>query len=221
MSDAIVVPIKSPKGAKNRLEAILTEREREALAWAMAEDVLRTARQAPADCFLAVSDDDGILSLARDLGFEPLRDDERQGQSAAARQGFEAAWERDCSTGLTIPGDVPAVSVEELRLLLAFRPEVEVVLAADRQGEGTNGLRLTPPDAIDLRFGEDSFSLHRMEAERMHRSFEVLSLERLAVDLDRPDDLRAFLTLEPAGKTLALLHRLGVPERLAAGVRRR
>ena len=220
MSAAIVVPIKAPNGAKHRLEAVLDQSERTALAWAMAEDVLRTVRQVPAACHLAVSDDDGILRLARELGAEAVRDDEQQGQSAAARQGFEAAWERGCSTALTIPGDVPAVTIAEIQRLLTYHPEVEVLLAPDREGVGTNGLRLTPPDAIPMRFGEDSFSLHRMEAERMRRSFEVLTLDRLSIDLDRPDDLRAFLEMAPAGKTLALLQRLGVPERLAVGVPR-
>ena len=116
----------------------------------------------------------------------------------------------------TIPGDVPAVSAEEIRTLLEGHPEAEVVLAPDRDGVGTNGLRVLTADALALHFGDDSLRLHREEAKRAGLRVEVVSLPRLACDLDRPEDLAAFLRLRPATATLALLEELQVEDRLSA-----
>ena len=97
-------------------------------------------------------------------------------------------------------------------------PEIEVLLAPDRERLGTNGLRLVPPHAITLRFGEDSFSLHHDEARRANRSFEVKEVEGLRYDLDRPDDVVAFMQLPRDTATRRLLEELGVADRALAGL---
>jgi 2-phospho-L-lactate guanylyltransferase len=139
-----------------------------------------------------------------------------QGQSAAVQQGFAAAWDRGYTAALTIPGDVPAVTTDELDALCRYRPEIEVLLAPDREHTGTNGLRLVPPHAIILRFGEDSFNLHLAEARRANRSIEVKEVEGLRYDLDRPDDIVAFMQLNRQTATRELLTELAVLERVLA-----
>jgi 2-phospho-L-lactate guanylyltransferase len=109
------------------------------------------------------------------------------------------------------------VTTEELADLCSYRPEIEVLLAPDRERLGTNGLRLVPPHAITLRFGEDSLSLHQAEARRANRSFEVKDVEGLRYDLDRPDDVVAFMQLPRDTSTRRLLQELGVAERALAG----
>jgi len=157
---AIVVPIKSFGAAKHRLDGLLEHQERVRLARAMAEDVLETVAATPGYGHFAVSDDAEALALARRYGLEPITDRLVAGQSAAVRQGFDAAWASGFSAAATVPGDVPAVTVEDLQTLCTYRPEVEVVLAPDRDGVGTNGLRLVLPHAIALRFGEDLSLIH-------------------------------------------------------------
>src|SRR5439155_20622933 len=132
------------------------------------------------------------------------------------QQGFAAAWERGYTAALTIPGDVPGVTATELEELCTYRPEIEVVLAADRDRLGTNGLRLIPPHAITLRFGEDSFNLHRAEAVRAHRSFAVHVVAGLEHDLDRPEDIASFMQLNRDTATLRLLQEFEAAERLLA-----
>ena len=171
MTLAIVVPVKSPRRAKHRLETVLSEPERERLAGVMAREVFAAVSGLTMYGRFVISDDPDILEVGRRFGLEPLLDRVGQGQSAAVRQGFAAAWEQGFTAALTIPGDVPAVTPQELTDLCTYRPEIEVVLAPDRERLGTNGLRLVPPHAITLRFGEDSFSLHQAEARRANRSF--------------------------------------------------
>jgi 2-phospho-L-lactate guanylyltransferase len=145
---AIVVPVKSPRRAKHRLEAVLNEAERERLALVMAREVFAAVAPLTSYGRFVVSDDPEILEEARRFGLEPQTDRVAQGQSAAVRQGFAAAWERGYTAALTIPGDVPAVTSEELTGMAEYRPEIEVLLAPDRERLGTNGLRLVPPHAI-------------------------------------------------------------------------
>jgi 2-phospho-L-lactate guanylyltransferase len=216
VSLAIVVPVKSPRRAKHRLEPVFSEPDRERLARVMARDVFAAVSTLQAHGRFVISDDPEILEEGRRFGLEPLTDLISQGQSAAVRQGFAAAWERGFTAALTIPGDVPAVTAEELTELISYRPEIEVLLAPDRERLGTNGLRLSPPDAIALRFGEDSFSLHQAEARRANRSFAVKAIEGLRYDLDRPDDVVAFMQLPRETATRRLLQELGFAEPVLA-----
>jgi 2-phospho-L-lactate/phosphoenolpyruvate guanylyltransferase len=216
MTLAIVVPVKSPRRAKHRLEPILGEADRARLARVMARDVFKAVSALQAYGRFVISDDPEILEEGRRFGLEALVDELGQGQSAAVRQGFAVAWERGFNAALTIPGDVPAVTSEELADLCRYRPEIEVVLAPDRERLGTNGLRLVPPHGIALRFGEDSFSLHQAEARRANRSIAIKEVEGLRYDLDRPEDVVAFMGLPRESETLRLLHELGVAERVPA-----
>jgi 2-phospho-L-lactate guanylyltransferase len=211
---AIVVPVKSPRRAKHRLEAVLSEDERFTLATTMARDVFRAMAALQEHARFVISDDADVLAEAKRFGLEPLADRVNQGQSAAVEQGFATAWDRGFTVGLTIPGDVPGITVSELRDFASYRPEVEVLLATDREREGTNGLRLIPPDAISLRFGEDSLNLHRDEASRANRSFALREVAGLQYDLDRPEDLAAFMQFGRQSATLDLLLRLKVAERI-------
>ena len=221
MTVAIVVPVKSPRKAKHRLSPLLSEIERFQLAGAMARDVFRTLAGLEEYPRLVVSDDADILAEAVQNRLETLQDRIGQGQSAAVQQGFAAIWGQGYTSGLTIPGDVPAVTANELREFAEYRPEIEVLLVSDRERVGTNGLRLVPPHAITLRFGEDSFNLHRAEASRVNRSFAVHDVVGLQCDLDQPADVAAFLRLERETETLNLLRQLKVPERVLAGSQRR
>ena len=221
MTLAIVVPVKSPRRAKHRLSELLTEEERSKLAAAMAHDVFRAVSPLAQYPRIVVSDDPQILAEAAACGLEPLLDRVGQGQSAAVEQGFSLAWSRGCTASLTVPGDVPGVSTEELGELASYRPEIEVLLVSDREQIGTNGLRLTPPHAITLRFGEDSFRLHRAEAARAHRSFAVHRAVGLEHDLDRPEDVVAFLGLSRETETRSLLDALKVADRVLAETPRR
>jgi 2-phospho-L-lactate guanylyltransferase len=216
MKLAIVVPVKSPRRAKQRLEPILSEPERERLAGVMAREVFAAVSTLAMYGRFVISEDPEILEEGRRFGLEPLIDRVGQGQTAAVGQGFAAAWERGFTAALTIPGDVPAVTPEELADLCTYRPEIEVLLAPDRERLGTNGLRLVPPHAIALRFGEDSFSLHQAEARRANRSFEVRVVEGLRFDLDQPEDIVAFMQLPRDTATRRLLQELGVAERALA-----
>ena len=85
------------------------------------------------------------------------------------------------------------VAHSDLPLAVDFTALVEadsVALVADRHGRGTNVLAL-PTAATDFafQFGTSSFDAHVAEAKRLHLPVSVLRDDRLAWDVDSPEDL--------------------------------
>jgi 2-phospho-L-lactate/phosphoenolpyruvate guanylyltransferase len=58
---------------------------------------------------------------------------------------------------------------------------------------GTNALLLAPPDLIQLRFGHDSFTFHMGQVAAQGMPARFFENERIALDIDEPQDLERFL----------------------------
>ena len=111
----------------------------------------------------------------------------RRGGLRPARGGGPRARPRF----LTLPGDVPCVTAQEIATLCAALPEAPgVVFVPSRSGRGTNAALLAPPDAIPLTFGEPSFANHLKTARAAGLAPRVLELPGIGLDVDAPDDLR-------------------------------
>ncbi len=85
----------------------------------------------------------------------------------------------------------------------------------DRHGAGTNGLLLTPPDAISPSFGPGSCERHRALAHAAGAACRVERVPSLLLDIDTGADLdvlRARLAAHPARATRTRAV-LGQPER--------
>ena len=74
----------------------------------------------------------------------------------------------------------------------------------------------SPPDALPLSFGNDSFRPHLAAARRLGLTPRVLHLPGLGLDIDRVDDLAAFLARPKPGRTYDFLRASGIAECLAA-----
>jgi 2-phospho-L-lactate guanylyltransferase (CobY/MobA/RfbA family) len=107
----------------------------------------------------------------------------------------------DADEVLILPGDVPLVSVAELRALRdsAGDPHsqpraVSAVMAM--HGGGTNALWLRPPDVIRPQFGGESFDRHLAAAEA--ESIDVLDgpvQMGIGIDIDTREDVTLFAAL--------------------------
>jgi 2-phospho-L-lactate/phosphoenolpyruvate guanylyltransferase len=127
---------------------------------------------------------------------------------------------------LCIPGDCPALDPSELDALLACAAAAaearSVVIVPDRHGTGTNGLLLTPPDAIAPAFGPDSCERHRALARAAGVDCRVAHPSSLLLDVDTGADLAALRERlasadAPAERTRAVLAPpAGSPELLAS-----
>ena len=115
-----------------------------------------------------VTRDPEVAALARSLGAEPLAEPDNRGHTAAVATAQAEAVRQGATAFLTIPGDVPCVSAAEIRALVdALAGAAAVVLTPSRSGLGTNGVVLSPPSAMRLRFGEPSFDDHVVAARAL------------------------------------------------------
>ncbi len=213
-----VVPAKDLNGAKARLADLLTGEERRALALAMLEDVLTAlSKVSGLEGILVVTREVEIAGLAREFHAEVLEESEDRGHTAAVLHATEELRARGARALLTVPGDLPAISAAEVeQMLRALGPAPSAVLVPSRDGQGTNGVLLTPPDALPLRFGEPSFENHLAAARRLNLPTTILRLPGIGLDIDRPDDLLTFLATPTETRTYHELIGLALTTRLRA-----
>ncbi len=215
MSTLAVLPVKSFKDAKQRLDPGLDPAPRRMLAEAMFADVLIALRRARTIArVLVVSTDRAAQRLAGAYGAMLLSEDNR-GHNYAAGNGVRYALEQRIERVLLVPADCPALDPAEVDELVGREvPTPSALIVPDRHGTGTNALLLTPPDVIDPSFGPGSRERHEGEclsAGVFHRTLDVPSL---ALDVDTPEDLdelRSTLAVRHGGAahTRGLLRRLG------------
>jgi 2-phospho-L-lactate guanylyltransferase len=212
-----LVPVKELSQAKTRLASVLSADERRALMLAMLDDVLGALTGLPeiTRC-LVISRDSSAQSVALRRGALSLRESLEAGDlNAALREGIQCAIEGGATSVLIIPADVPATSASEIRLLISeATPAPSVSLVAAEDGDGTNALLLSPPQVIPLSYGTGSCLAHVHAGQVARATVREMQLTGLALDLDEPRDLAAFLQRDAVGATRVLLDGLDLPQRL-------
>ena len=199
------VPVKEFAGAKRRLAPLLTEAQRQALAAAMLEDVLAALAAAPLAGIMDNTIDPLATDIARRYGGRVVADAARDGHTAAvtAMARILASEGHDM---LTVPGDIPRVTASEIAAVIAAAkpaPSVTIVPAHDERG--SNAILCSPPLVMPLRFGDDSFLPHLASARALGIEPTILHLPGIALDIDQPGDLDAFMRAHPHLETRALL----------------
>jgi len=210
------VPVKDLVNAKQRLVPILAPEERRQLAQAMLGDVLRALAGALGDSAFVVTKDAEVMDLARRHGATCLVESANRGHTEAVAFAQQQARALGAERFLTIPGDVPCVTPDEVNAVLdALDPEPGVVLVPSVSGFGTNAVLLAPPDVMPLKFGEPSFDGHLETARQRRLSPVVLNLPGLGLDIDAPEDLLGLLLeRHPDTASAALLREWDVLARL-------
>ena len=186
-----VVPFKGFDDAKQRLSGEFSPAFRRALAGAMLLDVLAAlgASRRLAGIVL-VTADAGAAGIGRAHGCRLCGAQARHGHTAAVVAGGLALG-AGCGM-LSLPADVPGVTAEEIDMLLdahGAAPAFTIAPAADRRG--SNAIVATPPDAVPLAYGDDSFAPHLAAARRRGIVPRVVELAGIGRDVDTPADLRA------------------------------
>ncbi|MBT3556875.1 MAG: 2-phospho-L-lactate guanylyltransferase [Rhodospirillales bacterium] len=210
-----VVPVKRFDLAKQRLSPVLNTRERQQLSYAMLGDVLDALSKASNIAgTLVVTCERDAMELAKTFDAEVLSETTSCGLCEAVATAGRYLDARGCAGMISIPGDVPLVCAEEIDRIIfnhGAAPAVTVIPAWD--GGGTNALLCTPADVITPQFGENSFSAHKSAAIHMGLAPTVVPSLGLALDLDTPDDLPAFMEWNSDTRTARYLANIGVLER--------
>jgi 2-phospho-L-lactate guanylyltransferase len=216
MQTVAILPVKRFASAKRRLEGALASGARRALAEAMFSDVLTALRRVDAiDQIIVVSADPGAQRIAEGYGARAIDDPAESGQDQAVVRAAGVAHELGAAQVLCLAGDCPLIDPRELETLLGKPRTAErfVVLVPDRHGTGTNGLLLSPPDALEPRYGPGSFARHLELAQAGGVPAEVAEIASIALDVDTPDDLTALherlaTVRGGAAHTRGMLHQL-------------
>ena len=213
-----VVPVKQFEGAKQRLSSALSFDERRLLAMTMLEDVLEAVSVVKDLAgVLVVTVDPAATSLAARYGARVVADGAQDGHTGAVTAAMRLLVREGCVGMMTMPGDIPSLTSAEIAATLAAHqapPAFTIVPAHDDLGSNT--IISSPPDAVPLRFGENSFYPH-LDAARK-RGIEPLIVRHpgIGMDIDNPVNLVTFLKMPPTAptRTLAFLEQSGIAERL-------
>jgi 2-phospho-L-lactate guanylyltransferase len=203
---AAAIPVRDFATAKQRLAGILRPEERAGLARAMLEDVLGAVCAAPVHAVYVVSGDPEVAAVAVRFPATVLHEASRRGHSEAVALAQAVAARAGADTFVTIPGDVPCMTADEIRAVLeATHGERTAVFVPSLTGYGTNAALLRPPDLMPLKFGEPSFDNHLLAARQRGLAPVVLRLPGIGLDIDAPEDLALLLERGPATRSARLL----------------
>ena len=186
-----IIPIKILNQAKHRLRHVLCPEERQNFFMAMFEDVLSAMMSVPDFEQVAVATICPAASIiAKKYGATVLSTSQDEGQTDAVRRSAEILDAKGISSMLVIPGDVPLVTVEEIKIVLELHekaPSMTIVPAYDELG--SNCIALSPPTAVPLSFGPNSYFPHLETARKLGLAMQTTKLPGLGLDIDTPEDL--------------------------------
>lgn len=201
-----ILPIKGFVAGKSRLSGVLTPGQRARLIAAMAGDVFAVLKAEPRIAGVCVVSNDacvgamaarwgGLWLTERELGARPDLNGAVEGASKRL-----ASW--PCEEMLVVHGDLPRLDGPTLaRFIDAWRQLAgpgRLALAPSHDG-GTSLLLRDPRDPLDFSYGPDSLALHARQGRRRGGTVCVAELERAALDVDTPDDLRRLVTAPLSG----------------------
>jgi 2-phospho-L-lactate guanylyltransferase len=198
----ILIPCKALGQGKTRLAPLLTPEARRDLCTAFLAQTLELALSVvPARRLRVVTGDPTVVRKAKERGIASLGDPgEGPNAALAAARDTLLAEGQALQSLLVLPTDLPLATGADLRTFLAAAGDL--VLAPDAAGTGTNLLLLRPRAlrAIRFVFGPDSLRLYRGMAERARLVLTIVANDRLALDIDRPEDFQRWQAFRPAGR---------------------
>jgi 2-phospho-L-lactate guanylyltransferase len=188
MRTTAIIPVKRFGSAKGRLAGTLPANARKALSRAMLGDVLGALGESSEVERILVVTNEWDLPVV-DVAWTGVPDVRRSTHSKAAWRGVERAMAEGAECVALLPGDCPLLDPAELDGALRRARPGRVAVIPDRHGTGTNGLILSPPDAIEPAFGEGSRERHEKLARGFGHTLAVERLYSLSLDLDAYEDL--------------------------------
>jgi 2-phospho-L-lactate guanylyltransferase len=186
-----IVPVKPLRRGKSRLAGTLSEDERTELNRSLLQNTLKTLSELKeVEEVLVISRDPHALTIARNYGARTVRENGQPELNTALKRATVVAQVYVTGAILILPADLPLVTPEDIRTLIARAGEPPcVVIAPDRHGTGTNALLISPSGLIEYDFGENSFQRHCQRAREAGAQLEIVNLPSLGLDLDLPEDL--------------------------------
>jgi 2-phospho-L-lactate guanylyltransferase len=183
-----IVPVKRFSQAKQRLAKALSPQARQELCREMLGDVLEAIGESSYIERTVVVTREWDLPVV-EVPWTGVSDKRRSTRSKAATLGVEAAVAEGAECVAMLPGDCPLLDPAELNGALRRAKPGRVAIIPDRHGSGTNGLIMSPPDAIEPAFGPGSRERHEKLARGFGHEVAIERLYSLSLDVDTYEDL--------------------------------
>lgn len=194
MSIWAIIPVKPLRLAKSRLSEVLTPEERQYLAEMMLRHILGVVRAVPeVTGTLVISRDSRALALARDYGAKTIQESGAPELNTALMRATSVIKSWRSEAVLILPADLPFVASEDLTKIINMgKEDPSVVLATDRNKDGTNALFVRPPGLIEYCYGPGSYRRHAVHARDAGAVVNVYESDRLLQDIDLPEDIENY-----------------------------
>jgi 2-phospho-L-lactate guanylyltransferase len=202
-----VIPVKEMPGAKQRLAATVPPHLRQELALIMLEDVLAAVSQASGLAGIAVVTVDGRATrLAQSYGARILIGNARGGHTGAVAAAARELNAEGVGGMMQLPGDIPLATSDEFSFVLSkHRAAPSFTIVPSHDELGSNAIVVSPPTAIPLTFGDDSFFPHLRAAKLGGIDPTIVRLPGIGRDIDSPEDINVFARMGSATRTQAFL----------------
>jgi 2-phospho-L-lactate/phosphoenolpyruvate guanylyltransferase len=203
MSLWAIVPVKPLRRGKSRLSEILSEEERAQLNHQLFTHTLQVLKQVEAiSDILVVSRDSNVLTEAREWKVRTVTENGTPELNNALRRASLFSSVFSTEGVLIVPADLPLLTPEDVNEFLnARKGPPMIVITPDRRREGTNMLLTDPADLLTFSFGGKSFERHTELAKTKGAEVIIVENERIALDLDIPEDYE-LLSLKNAAPIL-------------------
>lgn len=188
-----LVPVRQLGDAKSRLSPVLSPTARATLQRGMLADVLAVLAHARAVAGTAVvSADPEVATIGRTYGTYIIDEGQPAGLNAAVAGATEALANRGIPCIIVLPADVPLACSAEIDQAVELARSIDArVVVPDRRADGTNAFVFNTADPPAFAYGPGSLQRHLGDARR--RPARLLALSSLALDVDLPSDLSAFI----------------------------
>jgi 2-phospho-L-lactate guanylyltransferase len=189
-----IVPVKPFSKAKSRLAEILTPEERQVLAEKFYRHTLEVLNEVKEiHGVLVISRDNKVLSIARDYKVHTVQESGAPELNVALTRAAQVVNMQRANGVLVLPADLPLLTPFDVQELVKLgRYSRRVVIASDREGDGTNAMLLNPPDLLPFSYGVGSYKRHIELAEKAGATVKTYHSSRVALDIDVPADLEAY-----------------------------
>lgn len=216
---ALLIPSRSFRGAKTRLDQVLDEDQRAALAEAMLRRTIASAGRLEA---FVVTGDPEVASAAKLAGAQVIEYTE-PGLNPAVAHGADQLNRTGFDRVMIAHGDIPLVDrLDEIDGRCQGSGFSDggfldggfldgMVIVPDRHFDGTNVMIVPTGCEVRWAYGKGSFHRHRSEAIRLGIPLAVLADEDLGWDLDEPADIAGALDRLPDA-LLQIITAARVPE---------
>ena len=173
-------------------------------------EVLASCRGYLADV-VVVTTDDTATALAEQRNFRVVSDRGNDGINAAIQLGLDYVVKNNGTGVLVVPSDIPHLTREVVaQAVNAIGSCGSLAILQAVEDGGTNLLACRSANGLPLCYGPLSFKKHCEAAHARGLNLRVLPAGDLGLDIDRPENLAAFLALKSKTRTHALLASLAI-----------